>query len=286
MRALELVKLDRLMERSRGRSDVVIGMIDGPVAIDHADLVSSSIREGPGAKGVACSVPSSVACSHGTFVAGILAARRGSAAPAICPGCTLLARPIFPENNVNNGDVPGASPQELATAIHDVVEAGARVINLSAALLQPTWEGVRKLQQALDFAAIRGAITVAAAGNQSTVGGSAITQHRWVIPVIGCDLQGRPTPESNLGSSIARWGLAAPGDKIPSLGADGESRTFSGTSAAAPFVTGAIALLWSQVPCASASQIKFALRQAVRRSRTIVPPLLDAWAAYELLSRN
>ena len=286
MRPLELVKLDRLMERSTGRSDVVVGLIDGPVAIDHADLLSSNIREVSGAQGVACSVRSSVACMHGTFVAGMLAARRGSSAPAICPDCTLLARPIFPESNAENGDVPSASPQELATAIHEVVKAGARVINLSAALLQPTSEGVRKLEQALDFAAARGAITVAAAGNQSTVGGSAITRHRWVIPVIGCDLQGKPTPESNLGSSIARWGLAAPGENISSLGTDGKSRTFSGTSAAAPFVTGAIALLWSQFPGASASQIKFTMTQTGPRSRTIVPPLLDAWAAYQFISRN
>jgi subtilisin family serine protease len=286
MRPLELVKLDRLMERSSGRSEVVIGLIDGPVAIDHADLARSNIREVSGAQGVACSVRSSVACMHGTFVAGMLSARRGSSAPAICPDCTFLARPIFPESHAKNGDVPSASPQELATAIHEVVKAGARVINLSAALLQPTSDGVRKLQQALDFAAALGVITVAAAGNQGTVGGSAITHHRWVIPVIGCDLQGRPTPESNLGSSIARWGLAAPGENISSLGTDGKSRTFSGTSAAAPFVTGAIALLWSQFPGASAYHIKLAITQSGRRSRSILPPLLDAWAAYQFMSWN
>ena len=59
---------------------------------------------------------------------------------------------------------------------------------------------------------------VAAAGNQGTVGSSVITRHPWVIPVIACDLQGRPTTESNLGSSIGRRGLAAPGENIASLG--------------------------------------------------------------------
>jgi len=182
--------------------------------------------------------------------------------------------------------MPSATPSELATAIHEVVKAGARVINLSAALLQLTSRGVQNLQQALDFAAARGVITVAAAGNQSTVGSSAITRHPWVIPVIGCDLQGRPTMESNLGSSIGRWGLAAPGENIASLGTDGGSRRFGGTSAAAPFVTGTIALLWSEFPGARAAQIKLALMQVGRRSRTIVPSLLDAWAAYEFMSRN
>ena len=147
------------MSRSTGRPEVVIGLIDGPVAMDHADLRKSSIREVSGAQAAACTVASSVACTHGTFVAGMLSARRGSAAPAICPDCTLLVRPIFPESNVKNGNVPSASPQELAKAIHEVAEAGARIINLSAALLQPTSEGVRQLQQALDFAAARRAIT-------------------------------------------------------------------------------------------------------------------------------
>ena len=94
---------------------------------------------------------------------------------------------------------------------------------------------------------------VAAAGNQGTVGSSAITRHAWVIAVIGCDLEGRPTAESNLGSSIGRWGLAAPGQNITSLGTDGKPQTSGGTSVAAPFVTGAIALLWSEFPGASAA---------------------------------
>jgi len=286
MDPLRLVNLDRLMSRSSGRPEVVIGLIDGPVALDQANLAKTSIREVPGMQGVACSIATSVACTHGTLVAGILSAKRGSPAPAICPECTLLIRPIFPENSAGNGQMPSATPQELATAIRDVVEAGARVINLSAALLQPSWEGARKLEQALDFAAARGAITVAAAGNQGTVGSTAITRHPWVIPVTACDLQGRPTMESNLGASIGRRGLTAPGQSITSLGTNGKPGTFQGTSAAAPFVTGAIALLWSEFSSASALQIRFALTKGGRRSRSIIPPLLDAWSAYEVMSGN
>jgi len=286
MDPLRLVNLDRLMSRSSGRPEVVIGLIDGPVALDQANLAKTSIREVPGMQAVACSIATSVACTHGTLVAGILSAKRGSPAPAICPECTLLIRPIFPENSAGNGQMPSATPQELATAIRDVVEAGARVINMSAALLQPSWEGARKLEQALDFAASRGAITVAAAGNQGTVGSTTITRHPWVIPVTACDLQGRPTMESNLGASIGRRGLTAPGQSITSLGTNGKPGTFQGTSAAAPFVTGAIALLWSEFSSASALQIRFALTKGGRRSRSIIPPLLDAWSAYEVMSGN
>ena len=281
---IRLVKLDLLMERSSGSSQIAIGLIDGPVAIDHPDLAGGQIRVA-GTAGAACSLSGSVACQHGTFVAGILMAQRSSPAPAICPGCTLLVRPIFPESKSGNGGMPTATPRELAAAIQETVAAGARVINLSAALLNPDSGGVRQLQAALDFAAARNVITVAAAGNQASIGSSVITRHPWVIPVAGCDLRGNPMPESNFGSSIGKRGLCAPAENITSLGTDGNSRSFGGTSAAAPFVTGTIALLWSAFPAATATQIRVALLQAtgVRRG-TIVPPLLDANAAYQAMA--
>lgn len=93
--------------------------------------------------------------------------------------------------------------------------------------------------------------------------------------------------ESNLGSSIGRQGLCAPGESVTSLGVDGRLLTSGGTSIAAPFVTGAVALLWSVFPAAVASQVKLAVTQAHgARRATVVPPLLDAWAAFQFLSRG
>ncbi|HET7101974.1 MAG TPA: S8 family serine peptidase, partial [Terriglobia bacterium] len=160
----------------------------------------------------------------------------------------------------------------------------ARIINLSAALVHPSSRGERQLQTALDYTARRGVLVIAAAGNQGTISSSAVTRHPWVIPVAGCDSQGIPTPESNLGNSIGRRGLAAPAQNITSLGANGGFQTFGGTSAAAPFVTGALALLWSEFPAAFAGELKLAIMQSRRRARTtLVPPLLDAWEAYQTL---
>ena len=242
------------------------------------------MRELPGKPGGTCVRTDSVACRHGTFVAGILSARRNSLAPAICPDCTLLVRPIFAETTSVNGHMPSAKPMELAAAIVDCIEAGAGVLNLSVALSQPSATGQRELVEALDYAIQRGVIIVAAAGNQGTVGSSIITGHSWVIPVVAYNRQGRPMDQSNLGNSIGRRGLGAPGDDITSLGATGDPLTLSGTSFAAPFVTGAIALLWSAFPAVTAAELKFAVTQAYApRRRTVVPPLLDAWAAYQIL---
>src|SRR5712692_6450158 len=210
MNHLDLVKLTALMERTSGQPEIVVGLLDGPVATHHPDLEREHIREIPGGIRGACTQTKSVACMHGTFVAGILCAKRSSDAPAICPNCTLLVRPIFVETPSESGQMPGATPEELAEAITDSIRAGARVLNLSVALVQPASRGQRKLEEALDYAARHGVIAVAAAGNQGTIGSSAITSHPWVIPVAAYNLQGRPLNQSNLGSSIGRRGLGAP----------------------------------------------------------------------------
>ena len=106
--ALDMVRLTPLMEHTSGRADLVIGLLDGPVAADHPDLADARIHPAPGAPPDACSQANSTACQHGTFVAGVLCARRGSPAPAICPGCTLLVRPIFPDTAPTDEGLPSA----------------------------------------------------------------------------------------------------------------------------------------------------------------------------------
>jgi len=285
MGSAELVRLAPLLELTSGRPEVVIGLLDGPVAISHPDLAAACIREVPRGVPCTCTDLGSAACAHGTFVAGILCARRGSAAPAICPGCTLLVRPIYQETPRGDGQLPSATAEQLAAAIVECVEAGARVLNVSSAFAQPSTKGERELEQALDHAARRGAVVVAAAGNQGTLGSSAITRHSGVIPVAACDIRGQPIAQSNLGRSIGRRGLLAPGASVTSLGTAGGPLTSGGTSVAAPFVTGAIALVWSEFPKATASEVRFAVTQGhTPRRPMIVPPLLDAWAAYRAMA--
>jgi subtilisin family serine protease len=88
---------------------------------------------------------------------------------------------------VGSEQTPCASPQELVAAIFQCIDAGARVINLSLALAEPSAKREPFLEEALNQAARRSVIVVAAAGNQGTLGSSAITRHPWVIPVIACE---------------------------------------------------------------------------------------------------
>jgi subtilisin family serine protease len=281
---LGLVGLTRLISRSEGQSSVAIGLVDGPVAADHPNLRTTNIRVISGNSNGYCADLTSVACMHGTFVAGILSGIRGCGAPAICPECTLLVRPIFAETASQSEQVPSATPTELAQAILDVIEAGARVINLSVALVEQSTHGEAKLGRALDYSARKEIIVVGAAGNQGTVGSSIITRHPWVIPVVAYNLQGHLMALSNLGGSIGRRGVGAAGEGVTSLRAAGGSLTLDGTSVATPFVTGTVALLWSCFPEASAADIKLAVSPPLLRRRTIVPPLLDAESAYQTLA--
>src|SRR5689334_9604310 len=106
MNHLELVNLDFLMERTKGRTEIAIVLLDGPVALDHPDLAGQNIRTVAGELEGICTLASSRACIHGTFIAGILCGKRGSAAPAICPNCTLLVKPIFSEGVAGNNPMP------------------------------------------------------------------------------------------------------------------------------------------------------------------------------------
>jgi subtilisin family serine protease len=171
---LEMVKLTRLMEISAGKPEIAIGLIDGPVAVESSGLARERIRYLPAKHGSAktgsCIDRDSPDCLHGTFIAGVLSALRDSPAPAICPGCSLLVRPIFSETATGHDQMPSATPEELAAAIVDCVDAGARVLNLSVGLRRSFSKGDHLLKQALDHSVRRGVLVVAAAGNQGTIG--------------------------------------------------------------------------------------------------------------------
>jgi len=258
-----------------------VALLDGPVARSHPDLLGAPIRVADPIGSEDCFGDADHACRHGTFVAGILSARRSSSTPGICPGCTLLVRPIF-SSRAEQGPRPRAAPGELAAAIVESLELGADVINISGAL-GPTVGREPALETALDSAARRGAIVVAAAGNEGTVASSPMTRHASVVPVAACDAAGRPLTDSNLARSLGARGVAALG-VATSLNPDGPPLTLTGTSCAAAVVSGTCALLWSAFRDAAPQEIRWAVAGNGRRT-AVSPPRLDAWAAYRRLHR-
>lgn len=273
---LTLITLPPLMSRTRGVPDLRIGLIDGPVLTAHPGLSDARIEFlGPSPRRA---VADDAGCDHATSVAGVLVADRGSGAPGICPDVTLLVSPIF--SSAGPGRAPTAQPDHLASAIAELTDAGARLINMSL-VLDERYEGSRMVQEALDYASRRGLILVAAAGNQGAVGGSLVVSHRCVIPVVAFDRRGRPARLSNLGHSIGRRGIGAPTTGLVSLGANGRLRRFGGTSAATAIVTGTLGLLASEFPEAKFVDLVRAVTRSGTSRTSIVPPMLDAWLAYQ-----
>ena len=284
MDPLQQVMLAPLMAATRGSAEVVVGLIDGPVAKEHPGLAGARLRELSSTPNERCSLANSAACRHGTAVAGMLCASRQFLPSAICPGCTLVVRPIFSANGNEAGGVPNAEPETLASAISDCIGAGASVLNLSVSLGDASRSAADTLSEVLNYAARRGVLVVAAAGNDGTIYSSAITRHPWVIPVTACGGAKVPLGTSNLSSSVGRRGLLAPGERITSLGPNGQLMTLSGTSFAVPFVTGCIALLWSAFPDTFAAEVRMAIVPQTSRRAAIVPPMLNAAAACQSLA--
>jgi subtilisin family serine protease len=294
---LDQVRLQSIMNLSSGYHKIVVGIIDGPVNLNHPAFQDSHIATVRSSQDGLCRVADSSACMHGTFITGVLAAKRGTKAPGICPNCEILLYPIFKENRNDNPNVrasegfsiPASTPSELSNAIVETIDAGAKIINLSLGLSSSSLIIYPELQQAYDYACKNNVILVAAAGNQGNIGSISLINHQWITPVVACDENGRFSPKSNYGSSIGNRGLMAPGVGITSVSSEGHYTQMSGTSVACPFVSGTIALLWSIFPNAKAAQILYAIRKASStniKRRSIVPPLLDAEEAWMLLENG
>ncbi len=159
---------------------------------------------------------------HGTHMAGTVA--------AIAPNCRLL--------NVKVADDRGrCQASAVARGIDWAVNHGAQVINLSLCT-----EASPDLEKAIDYAWSRGAVVVAAAGNE---GGSSAAYPAYYA---GC-LAVAATNEGDSLAVLSNHGdgvdVAAPGFKIYSALPDDQYGYETGTSPAAAHVSGVAALVFS-----------------------------------------
>ncbi|WP_400162296.1 S8 family serine peptidase [Brevibacillus sp. TJ4] len=192
---------------------------------------------------------------HGTHVAGIIAAKvngQGIAGVAGRADVQILPLKVLDEQ--------GAGYMfHTALAIMDAADLGADVINLSLGGELDDGQEARFLQEAIDYANKKGSLVVAAAGNE----GDDVDRYipaslAGVIAVSAVDEELSFVPFSNKGTSIA---LSAPGVNIWSTVPGGEYRPMTGTSMAAPFVSGTAALLVAQDPKLRVREVTERLRE-------------------------
>ena len=130
---------------------------------------------------------------------------------------------------------------DVAEGIVRAVDEQARVINLS---LGGDY-GSPVLANAIAYAQSQGAVVVAAVGNEGLGQVAFPARYDGVIGVSTIDAMGRISSFSNYGEGVD---IAAPGVFVDAAWEEGGHVSFSGTSASAAFVSGAIAAEWSVNP--------------------------------------
>ncbi len=196
---------------------------------------------------------------------------------------------------------------DVMTAMMDAADRGAKIISLSlghrATLISGGVEGtvpdlaVRDLwQQVVDYCAARGSLVVAASGNDGA------TSYPHVLYPAACQgvlTVGSLDPETGQRSTFSSYGpemdVVTAGQYVWTLNPGGvASNTRSGTSFAAPLVSGSLAYAWSLVPDLSRSQMLQFARQSADDSYGPLPGFdnetgygrFDAYGLYGEMTRT
>ncbi len=284
--AVHWLKPDKTSVLPEHGTPVTVAVIDTGVDFSHPELAAAKwVNPSPGPRGdvngwnfVDNSADVRDFSGHGTIVAGIIAAasseHKGIA--GINPWARIMALKAM-EIDGKGGSI------NLAQAVVYAADHGARVINMSVGGRTVT----RTEQDAIDYATRRNALVVVASGNEGveTTNFSPAGLHNVLaVAAVGPDLKRQAF--SNWGGTI---GIAAPGVDILSLRArqtdllqmtrreykpgtavvDEQYYRVTGSSFAAPMVSGAASLLLSLNPELTAVQVRRMLLQSARDMEAI-----------------
>jgi len=175
------------------------------------------------------------------------------------PGTTILPYRVLDDDG-------HGSNFDICRAVLAAMDRGADVINMSFAY----GRSGRVLDRILMEASQRGIALVSGAGNTGRAELPFPSSDSRVIAVAAVDEEGRLAEFSNHGPAL---GIAAPGVDVYSASLDQGFGWWSGTSMAAPLVSGAVALLRSVNPYLTPQPIEDAL---VQSAAEVHPPDPDA----------
>ena len=217
---------------------------------------------------------------HGTHVAGIIGAVRGNntGIDGIAPNVRLMSIRTVPDGDERDKDV--------ANAIRYAVDAGAHIISMSFGKSNSPFKAA--VDEAVKYADSKGVLMVHAAGNE---GEDLASNKNFPTPMYTGG--GRPTNWIEVGASSWKGGDAlaapfsnygkaevdvfAPGVDIYSTVPGSKYERESGTSMAAPVVSGIAALLMSYFPNLTATDVRRIIVSSVsKHDQQVIKPGTDA----------
>jgi serine protease len=236
-----------------------VAIIDSGVQVGHPDIPCLPIDDpNTNCKGISIGIdglpwyaPRGRFAAHGTHVFGTIGAIGGNnkgvagMVPDSIGICYLIARVFDDEGN-------GIYASNVFEAIDWAVSEGANVINMSLG----AGTNYRAGQAATAAAHEQGAVTVSSAGNSGSEFLQYPASYNHVLSVAAVDADGARASFSQYNKKVD---VAAPGVDIRSTYLGGAYSTMSGTSMAAPHVTGAITKVWSVCRQCSNDQVESCL---------------------------
>lgn len=191
---------------------------------------------------------------HGSLVAGIAAAEtnNGKGIAGVSWQAQIMPLKVL-------GRTGAGSLDALAEGIVYAADNGARILNMSLGG-EPAGGGSQTVDVALAYARSKGCLMVAAAGNTA---GAVLypASSPLVLAVAATDNQDLPWNFSSRGPEVD---LAAPGVDIFSTYIGSAYFQVTGTSAAAPQVSGVAELVWSLHPDLPAAEVENMLKDTAR----------------------
>ena len=231
---LDKVHAEDAWRLARGEG-VVVAVVDTGVDASHPDLAGKVLR---GLDIVDEGTPPDDPNGHGTLVAGLVGAIQGNGVGVAGSAPAVRILPVRVLDEKGNGD-----SDMVARGVRWAADNGAHVINLSLAEVPGLLNGLgglfgSELLDAIRYADERGAVVVAAAGNE----GSSSTPYPSDLPllVVGAtDQRDQVWTDSNRDART----VFAPGVGIVSTWKDHGYGQANGTSFATPLVSGIAAIL-------------------------------------------
>ncbi|WP_309399523.1 S8 family peptidase [Cerasicoccus maritimus] len=204
-----------------------------------------------------------VANGHGNAVTSLIVGNGDLGQPSgLAPAADILAYQALGEDSGNTFTI--------AQGIVDAVDHGANIINLSLG----GWGDTPAVRQAVQYAHEKGVVIVAAVGNDRLDQITYPAAYPEVIAVTSVDAGLHWAEYPNAGLE-GKWpDIAAPGVGLPAAYTDRDNILFSGTSAATPVVSAAIAATMSELNVSAQEAASIVLAQTSDRGEPGADPFL------------